>query len=100
LISSYSFLSHACSLSNVEEWLPDTMANSSTKSLLLSSTLSLIIDVMSALLDDDDRDETERFHVTTFETCCAVSTEKIKLVLQVNIMIRKKDNQNPVCYPG
>ena len=34
---------------------------------------------MSALLDDDDRDETERFQVTTFETCCAVSTEIFKI---------------------
>ena len=44
---------------------------------------------MSALLDDDDRDETERFQVTTFETCCAVSTE----IFKINSSSKHYDNE-------
>ena len=70
------------------------MANSSTKSLLLSSKSSLIIDVISALLDDDERDETERFHVTTFETCCAVSTETLKISTSGKHYDREENSEN------
>lgn len=55
------------------------MANCSTKSLLLSPTSSVIIAAVSGLLDDEDKDDTERFQVTTFEIFCAVSTENLKI---------------------
>ncbi|KAK3011246.1 hypothetical protein RJ639_010701 [Escallonia herrerae] len=71
-----SFLSHAYSLSKVEEWLPAIMQNSSTKSLPLSS-LSSFDAVARGFLDEDDRDDVERCQMMTFVTFCGGSTQML-----------------------
>lgn len=57
----------------MDEWLPEIMENSSIKSLLLSTPSSFAADARG-VLDDDDRDEIERFQVMTFVTCWVNST--------------------------
>lgn len=76
LTSSQSFLSHAYSLSKVDEWLPAIMQNSSTKSLPLSFPSSFDA-VASGFLDEDDLDDVVRFHVITFTPSGVGSTKWI-----------------------